>query len=45
VEIAAQAPAGTHSVEVQFLLAASTLRQGSVCFDDAALLIIPDQQP
>ena len=45
MEIAASAPAGTHSIEVQLLLAASTLRSGSVCFDDAVLLIVPDQKP
>jgi len=42
VQLAAQAPPGTRSVEVQLMLAASSLKSGSVCFDDASLVVAAD---
>jgi len=41
-QLAAQAPPGTRSVEVQLMLAASSLKSGSVCFDDASLVVAAD---
>lgn len=40
--LAAKAPQGTRSVEVQLILAAASLKTGSVCFDDVSLLIAAD---
>ncbi|CAN5877640.1 hypothetical protein BH11VER1_BH11VER1_20340 [soil metagenome] len=42
VHLAALAPPGTHSVELQLILAAGGQKAGSVCFDDAALTIAAD---
>ncbi len=41
-QLAAQAPQGTRSVEVQLMLGAGSMKAGSVCFDDAALTIAAD---
>jgi len=41
-QLAAQVPAGTRKIEVQLMLAASRGTTGSVCFDDASLVVAAD---
>jgi len=43
-QLAAQAPPGTRFVEVQLMLAAGSQKTGSVCFDDASLVIDADAE-